>query len=70
MLSPVLGGTVTVENLHALTGGASRSTWAFEAGQRKLILRTGPPDDVHAGMELEAQTQSWPQRKGLRCRTC
>ena len=64
VLSPVLGGTVTVENLHALTGGASRSTWAFEAGQRKLILRTGPPDDVHAGMELEAQTQKLAAAEG------
>ena len=64
VLSPVLGGPVTVENLHALTGGASRSTWAFEAGQRKLILRTGPPDDVHAGMELEAQTQKLAAAEG------
>ncbi len=60
VLAPVLGQPVTVENLHALTGGASRSTWAFEAitekVTRRLILRTGPPDDVHAGMETEAQT--------------
>ncbi|WP_459953008.1 phosphotransferase, partial [Mycobacterium avium] len=26
--------------------------------RRPLILRTGPPDDVHAGMELEAQAQA------------
>ncbi len=60
VLQPVLGGKVTVENLHALTGGASRTTWAFDAiaDQRlALILRTGPPDDVHAGMELEAAVQ-------------
>ena len=25
--------------------------------RRALILRTGPPDDVHAGMELEAGVQ-------------
>ena len=60
VLRPVLGDTVTVENLRALTGGASRTTWAFDAvadQRRALILRTGPPDDVHAGMELEAAVQ-------------
>jgi aminoglycoside phosphotransferase (APT) family kinase protein len=60
VLMPVLGG-VTAENVRALTGGASRSTWAFEAvtsdARRRLILRTGPPDEVHASMEVEAQTQ-------------
>jgi aminoglycoside phosphotransferase (APT) family kinase protein len=60
VLQPVLGD-VSVENLHALTGGASRTTWAFDAvgdGTRQaLILRTGPPDDVHAAMELEARVQ-------------
>jgi aminoglycoside phosphotransferase (APT) family kinase protein len=61
VLRPVLGDGVVVENLHALTGGASRTTWAFDAlagrDRRALILRTGPPDDVHAGMELEARVQ-------------
>lgn len=59
VLQPVLGD-VAVENLQRLTGGASRTTWAFEAvsGERRaLILRTGAPDDIHAGMELEAQVQ-------------
>jgi aminoglycoside phosphotransferase (APT) family kinase protein len=45
-----------------LTGGASRTTWAFDAvtgeQRRSLILRTSPPDDVHAGMELEARSQA------------
>ncbi|OBI38228.1 phosphotransferase family protein [Mycobacterium sp. E2238] len=62
VLAPVLGADVAVENLRALTGGASRSTWAFDAvaGERHhaLILRTGAPDDVHAGMELEARAQA------------
>ena len=62
VLQPALGAGTAVENLRALTGGASRTTWAFEAvtgGQRRsLILRTGPPDDVHAGMELEARAQA------------
>lgn len=51
-------GDVRVDNLRVLTGGASRETWAFEAatagGSRPLILRIGPPDEVHASMELEA----------------
>ncbi|WP_137149595.1 phosphotransferase family protein [Mycolicibacterium sp. CR10] len=59
VLDPVLG-EVSVENLQALTGGASRITWSFDAvagGRRALILRTGAGDDIHAGMELEAQVQ-------------
>jgi aminoglycoside phosphotransferase (APT) family kinase protein len=62
VLSPVLGTGVAIANLRALTGGASRGTWAFDAvtggRRRSLILRTGPPDDVHAGMELEARAQA------------
>ncbi|MEB4210133.1 phosphotransferase family protein [Mycobacterium sp. 94-17] len=62
VLAPVLGDGTSVDNLRVLTGGASRTTWAFEAvtdaHRRALILRTGPPDDVHAGMELEARTQT------------
>jgi aminoglycoside phosphotransferase (APT) family kinase protein len=62
VLSPVLGTDVAIEDLRALTGGASRGTWAFDAvtaGQRRsLILRTGLPDDIHASMELEARAQA------------
>ncbi|WP_131813306.1 phosphotransferase family protein, partial [Mycobacterium marseillense] len=62
LLTSAVGAETAVENLRALTGGASRTTWAFESvigGQRRsLILRTGPPDDVHAGMELEARSQA------------
>jgi aminoglycoside phosphotransferase (APT) family kinase protein len=60
VLRPALGDDVVVENLRALTGGASRTTWAFDAvtdERHALILRTGPPDDVHASMELEAAVQ-------------
>lgn len=61
VLVPVLGTGTRVENLRELTGGASRTTWSFEAvtaaERRALILRTGPPDEVHAGMELEAGAQ-------------
>ncbi|WP_375484328.1 phosphotransferase family protein [uncultured Mycobacterium sp.] len=62
VLRPTLGDDVAIENLRALTGGASRSTWAFDAvtpaGRRCLILRTGADDDVHAGMEREARVQA------------
>lgn len=61
VLRPLLGPGTEIDNLRALTGGASRTTWAFDAvngpNRRPLILRTGPPDDVHAGMELEAAVQ-------------
>jgi len=62
VLGTALGASTTIDNLRALTGGASRTTWAFDAvtgeQRRSLILRTGPPDDVHAGMELEARSQA------------
>lgn len=62
VLEPVLGASTVVENLCTLSGGASRTTWAFDAVtdglRRALILRSGPPDDVHAGMELEACAQA------------
>ncbi|MDF2825723.1 MAG: hypothetical protein K0R68_3131, partial [Mycobacterium sp.] len=68
VLQPVLGGDVVVEDLRVLTGGASRTTWAFDAvdgrQSRPLILRMGPPDDVHAGMELEARVQSLAAARG------
>lgn len=60
VLEPALGD-VEVANLRILTGGASRATWSFDAvtasESRSLILRTGPPDEVHAGMLLEARAQ-------------
>ncbi|EUA13770.1 phosphotransferase enzyme family domain protein [Mycobacterium xenopi 4042] len=69
VLRPVLGADVAIENLRVLTGGASRSTWAFDAvtpsGRRSLILRTGAPDDMHAGMEREARCRPPPRRPGL-----
>ena len=61
VLAPTLG-PVDIENLRVLTGGASRATWAFDAvgshGTEQLILRAGPPDEIHAGMELEAAALS------------
>lgn len=62
VVAAALGVETTIDNLRALTGGASRSTWAFEAvtpeDRRSLILRIGPPDDMHASMELEARVQA------------
>lgn len=68
VLTPVLGEAPSIEDLRVLTGGASRATWAFTArtssGTRRLILRTGAPDDVHAGMELEARVQRLAAAQG------
>ncbi|MGH3958367.1 phosphotransferase family protein [Mycobacterium sp.] len=62
VVDAALGTEAAIENLRALTGGASRSTWAFDAvtaeARRPLILRIGPPDDMHADMELEARVQA------------
>ena len=64
LLEPVLGSGVSVQNLHLLTGGASRTTYSFDAvtagHRRSLILRTAPPNEAgqYAGMELEAAVQA------------
>ena len=61
ILRPILGDDVVVENLHTLTGGASRTTYSFDAvtaaQRRRLILRSAPVDNRFAGMELEAAVQ-------------
>lgn len=61
VLQPILGADVSVQDLHLLTGGASRTTYAFdavtEAGRSALILRTAPEAEHYAGMELEAAAQ-------------
>ena len=62
VVAKAVGADTAIDNLRTLTGGASRSTWAFDAitpdRRWSLILRIGPPDDVHAGMELEARVQA------------
>lgn len=68
VLAPQLGDHVTVQNLHMLTGGASRITYSFEAvsgpDRRRLILRSAPAVDSEdeqayfASMELEAAAQA------------
>ena len=61
VLRPILGDDVVVENVQTLTGGASRTTYSFDAvtlaGRRRLILRSAPVDNRFAGMELEAAVQ-------------
>ncbi len=63
LLQPVLGVGTVVENLHLLTGGASRMTYSFDAvtgpARRPLILRAAPLEGTEhfAGMELEAAAQ-------------
>lgn len=61
VLRPILGDDVVVEDLQTLTGGASRTTYSFDAvdggRRRRLILRTAPADNHFAGMELEAAVQ-------------
>ena len=61
VLRPILGDDVVVEDLQTLTGGASRTTYSFDAvdggRRRRLILRTAPADNRFAGMELEAAVQ-------------
>ena len=61
VLRPILGEDVVVENLRTLTGGASRTTYSFDAvtgaQRRRLILRSAPVDNRFAGMELEAAVQ-------------
>ncbi|RCW41005.1 aminoglycoside phosphotransferase (APT) family kinase protein [Halopolyspora algeriensis] len=47
-LGTVLGGPVEISDLHQLSGGASRETWAFGAqhrqdAPRRLVLRRDPP---------------------------
>jgi aminoglycoside phosphotransferase (APT) family kinase protein len=61
-LSTVLGAPVS--DLRRLTGGASRTTWAFSSAGRRLILRTGPADEAHAPMELEARAQTLAGAQG------
>ena len=61
VLRPILGDDVVVENVQTLTGGASRTTYSFDAVthavRRRLILRSAPVDNRFAGMELEAAVQ-------------
>ena len=67
-LAPVLGDGIRIEDLHRLSGGASRETWAFTAGGRELILRRDPPGrpGQPGSMALEANAMRACGRAGLR----
>lgn len=47
-----LGGAA-VDDLHRLSGGASRETWSFVADGRRLVLRRDPPAGIARGMRME-----------------
>jgi aminoglycoside phosphotransferase (APT) family kinase protein len=66
-LEPVLGGSVRIDELRRLSGGASRETWAFSVGERELILRRDPPGrpGMPGSMALEADAMRACVRAGL-----
>ncbi|HVV38503.1 MAG TPA: phosphotransferase family protein [Acidimicrobiales bacterium] len=43
-----------IDDLHRLSGGASRATWSFKADGRALILRMDPPGAASGGLAREA----------------
>src|SRR5439155_25659020 len=56
-LARALGGVLgaDVRGLSRMLGGASRETWAFDAGGRALVLRRDPPGALRGGaMRREA----------------
>lgn len=67
-LSAVLRGPVTVEELHRLSGGASRETWAVTAagpgGRRELILRGGSGTGA-VDLAVEAEAIAAAARAGV-----
>jgi aminoglycoside phosphotransferase (APT) family kinase protein len=65
-LSAVLDEDVRIAGLQRLTGGASRETWSFTAGGRRLVLRRDPPGtDRPDGMALEAAAIGAAHRHGV-----
>jgi aminoglycoside phosphotransferase (APT) family kinase protein len=70
VLGDALGEQVTIEELHQLTGGASRQTWSFDAlsadgSRRPLILRRDPPEAPPKGMRAEALAIMAAARAGV-----
>lgn len=61
-LAAVVGGAtgeaIAVTGLRRLSGGTSRETWAFDAGDRRLILRRDAPSVAPMSMTLEARCLS------------
>jgi aminoglycoside phosphotransferase (APT) family kinase protein len=65
-MTEISGEPVTVTGLRRLSGGASRETWAFDAGDRPLILRRDPPSDPRpAEMAREAAALAAAARGGV-----
>src|SRR4051812_49563522 len=65
-LCDVLGEDVRIAGLQRLTGGASRETWSFRAGERRLVLRRDPPGMGRPeGMALEAAAIGAAHRHGV-----
>jgi aminoglycoside phosphotransferase (APT) family kinase protein len=57
-LESVVGAAVT--DLRRLSGGASRETWAFSAGGRRLILQRDRPGAVRTGGGMASEAQLLP----------
>ena len=69
VLRPILGDDVVIENLHTLTGGASRTTYSFDAitgaTRRPLILRAAPTaEGQFASLEREAAVPAAAAQSG------
>lgn len=63
-LSRLLGGPV--QELRGLLGGASRQTWAFRVGDRRMVLRHDPPGvPSRIGMQREAALLRAAAQAGL-----
>jgi aminoglycoside phosphotransferase (APT) family kinase protein len=64
-LADVLG-TAPITDLHRLSGGTSRETWAFDAGGRPLILQRERPRGLRvAGMATEAALLRAAREQGV-----
>lgn len=70
-LAPALGGAVRIEELHRLSGGASRETWAFNAVvgpvRHDLVLQRERPGGTRTGggMAVEADLLAAAARAGV-----
>ncbi len=59
------GESVAVTGLRRLSGGTSRETWSFDAGERRLILRRHAPSVSALTMTLEARCLSAAAAAGV-----
>jgi aminoglycoside phosphotransferase (APT) family kinase protein len=70
VVGAALGGSVGVEGLTRLPGGASRETWSFwargaDATTIRLVLRRDPPGAPVSGLGLEASLLHAASRAGV-----